>query len=314
MKYLTLKNGDTLPALGLGTWQAAKGVVAQAVTTALEIGYRHIDCAHVYGNEAEIGEAFAQLSVSRKDLWITSKLWNNSQEPCNVMPALEKTLENLHLDYLDLYLIHWPVQLKNSVMYPKRADDLIPWSTRHMLETWNALEECVNAGLVRNIGLSNFSTQKMQTIFDNCEIAPAMSQVEIHPCKQQNTMLAFCREKGMGLTGFAPLGSKARPDHQIKKDEPYPLAAPIILEIAEKHGATPGQVLLAWALTRGTAVIPKSTSEAHLRQNFEAADLEFDTDDMQAIAGLDQGYRFIDGSHWMMDGSPYTMQNLWDGE
>lgn len=314
MKYVTLKNGDRVPALGLGTWRADKGVVTRAVAKAVELGYRHVDCAHCYGNEAEIGEAFQRLAIPREQLWVTSKLWNNAQSPDSVRPALEHTLANLRLDHLDLYLIHWPVQLRKGVMYPQGPDDLIPWTTEHMLELWGALEECVRQGLVRNIGTSNFSTKKLQVILDNCAIAPAMSQVEIHPCQQQKVMFDFCRENGLGLTGFCPLGSSSRPAHQQKRDEPCPLTEPVVLDIAERYGVTPGKILLAWALTRGTIAIPKSTSETHLRENLEAADLTLNVEDMQAMASLDRGYRFIDGSHWMMAGSPYSMENLWDEE
>jgi len=314
MKYLTLQSGDRMPALGLGTWQAAKGQVAQAVTEALRIGYRHIDCAHVYGNEAEIGETLATTDVPRNELWITSKLWNNSQMPEDVRPALKGSLKALGLEYLDLYLVHWPVQIRSDVTYPQSSADLVPWTTEHMLETWGALEECVDEGLVRNIGTSNFSTKKILAIQERCTLRPAVSQVEMHPYFQQNKMRAFCAANGMIVTGFAPLGSKHRPAHQIKADEPSLLDHPHILSIAEKHGTTSAAVLLGWAVARGTSVIPKSVNPGRLQQNLAAADLALDEEDMAAINAMDAGYRFLDGAHWMMDGSPYTPENLWDGE
>ncbi len=303
-----------MPALGLGTWRADKGEVAKAVTEALNIGYRHVDCAHVYGNEVEVGEALKASSVPRQELWVTSKLWNNAQRPENVRPALENSLRDLGLDYLDLYLIHWPVQLSHNVMYPQSGKDLLPWTEAHALETWNALEACVQAGLVRHIGTSNFSTKKIQPLLDNGSIQPAVSQVEMHPYLQQNGMRNYCRAKGIAVTGFAPLGSKHRPSHQHKEGEPSLLDHPEILAMAERLGTTPAAVLLGWAVTRGTSVIPKSTNPDRLRQNLAAADLELSEADLTIVEGLDMRYRFLDGCHWVMEGSPYTMKNLWDGE
>jgi len=314
MKYYTLRTGAQIPALGLGTWLAPKGEVAKAVTEALRIGYRHIDCAHVYGNEAEVGEALTSTAVPREELWVTSKLWNNAQRPEDVRPALLNSLSKLGLDYLDLYLVHWPVQLSNTVMFPQSGDDLIPWTTAHALETWGALEDCVQAGLVRHIGTSNFSTKKIQVLLDNASVLPAVSQVEMHPYLQQNRMREFCRANDMLVTGFAPLGSKHRPAHQRKEGEPSLLDHPDILAIAERLGATPASVLLGWAMTRNTCVIPKSTNPDRLRQNLAAADLELSEADMAIISGMDAGYRFLDGSHWMLARSPYTFANLWDGE
>lgn len=314
MKYLTLHTDSKMPALGLGTWQAAKGEVGQAVSKALSIGYRHIDCAHVYGNETEIGEALTSTHVPRQELWITSKLWNNSQRPQDVRTALVNSLKALCLDYLDLYLIHWPVQISHMVMYPQSATDLIPWTTEHALETWGALEECVKEGLVRHIGTSNFSTKKIQVLLDNCTVRPAVSQVEMHPYLQQNRMRKFCADNGIIVTGFAPLGSKHRPAHQIKEGEPSLFDHPDIIAIAEKYETTPATILLGWAMTRNTSVIPKSTNPMRLQQNLAAADIVLDEKDMTVIKGLDAGYRFLDGSHWMMEGSSYTSKNLWDGE
>ncbi|MEZ7195367.1 aldo/keto reductase [Pseudodesulfovibrio karagichevae] len=314
MKYLSLHTGAKMPALGLGTWRADKGEVGRAVTEALNLGYRHVDCAQVYGNEAEVGEALKATSVAREELWITSKLWNNAQRPEDVRPALEQSLKALGLDYLDLYLIHWPVQLAHTVMYPQSRQDFIAWTTEHALETWNALEACVRSGLVRHIGTSNFSTKKIQVLLDNGSIRPAVSQVEMHPYLQQDGMRAFCRANGLAVTGFAPLGSKHRPAHQHREGEPSLLDHPEIVAMSERLGTTPASILLGWAVTRGTSVIPKSTNPDRLRQNLAAADLELGEADMALISAMDMGYRFLDGSHWMLEGSPYTLENIWDGE
>ena len=314
MKYLKLHSGDAMPVLGLGTWRAEKGKLAPSITEALCIGYRHVDCAHVYANEAEAGDAFAALQIPREELFVTSKLWNNSQEPQDVRPSLEKTLKNLRLAYLDLYLVHWPVRLSRHIMYPEKGEHLIEWTTEHMLANWREMEKAVEDGLVRNIGVSNFSTKKMQIIMDNASILPAVSQVEMHPYLQQETQRVFCNEHGIALTGFAPLGSGNRPPERRQVNEPTLLDHEVLLGIAEKHNLTVGQVVLSWAVMRGTSVIPKSTNPERLRQNLESADIVLDASDVAAIAGLEKHYRFFDGSHWMIKNSPYTVENLWDGE
>src|SRR5699024_9374339 len=196
MHTLRFENGDTLPQLGLGTWKSQPGEVYQAVKEAIRIGYRHIDCAHIYGNEAEIGQALEEAmadGIKREELWITSKLWNNAHHPRNVKPALETTLRNLRLDYLDLYLMHWPVAMRRIPGFPQSADDLISPETLPFTVTWQTMEECVNGGLTRHIGTSNFSARKLQRLLDAGRIGPAMNQVELHPYLQQDNLVEFCR-------------------------------------------------------------------------------------------------------------------------
>ena len=316
MLSFTLASGDRLPALGLGTWKSAPGAVYAAVKEALAIGYRHIDCAPAYQNEPEVGKAVAEAidsgMVARTDLWLTSKLWNDAHAPEQVRPALEKTLADLRVDFLDLYLIHWPVVFKPGVMFPRRGEDYIALDDLPISLTWKALEDCVAQGLVRNIGVCNFSVSKLDALCRQASIHPAMNQIELHPYLQQGAMLEFCRENGILVTAYSPLGSGDRPAGMKKSGEPTLLDNPVIQRVAAKHGVTPAQVLLAWGLSRKTVVIPKSVNPERMRQNLAAAQLVLDAQDVADIATLDRGYRFVDGSFFAGPGSPYTLKQLWD--
>lgn len=318
MHFVKLNTGDQLPILGLGTWKSAPGEVTKAVKEAVAAGYRHIDCAPIYGNEPEVGAALRAVlgsgQVKREQLWITSKLWNNAHAPDQVEPALRQTLNDLGLDYLDLYLIHWPVVFASGVNNPRKAEDFIPLAHLPVIETWKAMEACRAKGLVRNIGVCNFSTVKLAELCGQASIPPAMNQVELHPYLQQPEMLQFCRAHNIQLTAYSPLGSADRPAGMKKHDEPALLSNPVIAQIAAKHGITPAQAMLAWGLTRGTIVIPKSTNPERIRQNLAAVDLRIDTADMEAMAALDLGYRFVDGSFFCYKPSPYTLAGIWDGE
>lgn len=316
MMSLTLASGDRLPAIGLGTWKAAPGAVYSAVKEALAMGYRHVDCAPIYQNEPEVGKAIAESLVgnivSRQDLWLTSKLWNDAHAPDRVRLALEKTLADLHVEYLDLYLIHWPVAFKPGVLFPRRGEDYIALDEQAIGLTWKALEDCVAQGLARNIGVCNFSVHKLDALCRQASIRPAMNQIELHPYLQQRAMLEYCRENGILVTAYSPLGSGDRPAAMKKTDEPTLLDNPVIQRVATKHGAAPAQVLLAWGLGRSTVVIPKSTHPERMRQNLAAGQLRLDAQDRAEIDALDRGYRFVDGSFFTGSGSPYTLGQLWD--
>lgn len=310
------QNNPLIPSIGLGTWKSSKGEVYSAVKEALAIGYRHIDCAPAYDNEAEVGTALSEAmqsgTIAREDLWITSKLWNNAHEPEEVLPALQNTLRDLQLDYLDLFLIHWPVAFKADVAFPRRPEDWLPLAEVPIIDTWQAMEKCVDKGLVRHIGVCNFSIKKLEDLRRQATIPPAMNQVELHPYLQQNALFDYCRENGILLTAYSPLGSGDRPKGLKKADEPVVLHDPIIQAIAEKHRVPPGQVILAWAMQRDIIVIPKSVNPERLRQNLAAADITLDAADMAAIATLDRGYRYVDGSFWQNNDSPYTLADIWD--
>ena len=306
----------TMPPIGLGTWKSAPGEVGAAVEAALRLGYRHVDCAAIYGNEKEVGAAlarcFADGVVTRDEVWITSKLWNDRHDPDDVVPALRETLADLQLEQLDLYLIHWPVALRKGVLVPESAADMLTLDQMPLTETWKGMEAAVELGLTRQIGVSNFSMPKLEALFDAARIKPAVDQVEMHPYLQQNELLGWCKSREVAVTAYSPLGSPDRPANMRAADAPVLLRDPTIRAIAERHGATPAQVLIAWALARGTSVIPKSVRAERLAENLAARDVALTELDLREITTLDCGRRYVDGAFWALPGSGYTVASLWD--
>lgn len=316
MKYLQFSNNDKMPILGLGTWKSAKGEIYQTVRKAIEIGYRHFDCAFIYGNENEIGQAISDAignkEVTRNELWITSKLWNNRHKKADISSAIEITLENLKLEYLDLYLIHWPVALKYAVNYPQNGSEMVDLKHIPLTETWQGMIALKDKRLTKHIGVSNFSIKKINQLIADTGICPEALQLELHPFLQQKKLLDFANANDIVLTGYCPLGSADRPANRITHGEPKLFENKTILDIAHDKGITSAQVMLAWAVNRGTSVIPKSVNPQRLKENIEAADMGLSSSEMEKINNLDQHYRYIKGDFWCLEGSGYTLENLWD--
>ncbi len=317
MKNLEFKNGDKMPALGLGTWLSKRGEVYAAVREALRIGYRHFDCAFIYANEAEIGNALKDAmradEVKREELWITSKLWNTEHRLERVQPALEKALKDLQLDYLDLYLVHWPVALKEDARgLPFKPEDFYPIDDIPMSETWLGMEQVLDKGLCRHIGVSNFNVPKLRRLLSEAKHKPELNQIEMHPFLQQKDLISFAKEQRMLLTAYSPLGARGNPPAPGAAPKPDMFQNPVISEIATKYNSHPSQVMIQWAINRGTSVIPKSVNPDRLRSNFEAHKLELSDDDMNRLNDLDRNYRFVTGSFWTVEGSPYTQKSLWE--
>ncbi|CAH0995673.1 Aldo/keto reductase [Emticicia aquatica] len=316
MKHLQFNNGDKMPALGLGTWKSAKGEVYEVIRKAIEIGYRHFDCAFIYGNEHEIGQAISDAiknnEVTRNELWITSKLWNNRHKKEHIQAAVEVTLHDLQLDYLDLYLIHWPVVHKYDVSYPENGSELVSLNEVPLSETWQGLVELKEKQLTKHIGVSNFSIKKINQITEKTGVLPEVLQLESHLFLQQKQILSFTQEKGIFLTAFCPLGSADRPASRISEGEPKLFENQTIIEIAQEKQQTPAQIMLAWAVNRGTSVIPKSVNPQRLKENLASADIELSSTEMAKLNDLDIHYRYIKGDFWCLKGSDYTIENLWD--
>jgi alcohol dehydrogenase (NADP+) len=309
----TLRDGGEMPAIGLGTWQAEPGVVGEAVLSAIKCGYRHFDCSPIYGNEKEIGEAFSAAFgeglVKREELFIASKLWCDCHERQHVLPGLRQTLSDLQIDYLDLYLIHWPIALRHGKTFPQDTDDFLAPSEAPLAETWGGMEESRSLGLTRHIGVSNVSAARLGNLMAAASHAPEVNQVECHPFLAQEELRKTCKKHGVVLTAYCPLGSGKEKDG----DTPDIFKSETLAKIADAHICSPAQVALAWAIGRGTVAIPKSTNETRQKENLAAAFIHLTPEQMAEIDALDQGYRFIDGSFWTKDGSPYSLEWLWQG-
>lgn len=315
MKKLSFKNGDQLDIIGLGTWKSDPKKVENAVKYALKNGYRHIDCAEIYGNQDAVGKglkaAFSEGKVKREDVWVTSKLWNNAHRKKEVVPALKKALTELQLNHLDLYLIHWPVAFKSDVKsYPEKDDDFLSLEEVPLLETWEALLDAKEQGLVKHVGVSNFSETKLRALAKETREMPEMLQVELHPYLPQNKLLEYCRENDIHITGYSPLGSGDRSAAMKAENEPVLLENNIIQNIAKKHGASPAQVLIKWATLRGTAVIPKSVHEKRIIENMQSIEINLEKEDLQEIAKLDKHFRYITGGDYATEGNSY--ENIFD--
>jgi len=264
-----------MPLVGLGTWQAARGVVGQAVADALELGYVHIDCAAAYANECEVGHALtaavAKGTVTREQLFITSKLWNDRRRPEDVRAALQQSLADLQLEYLDLYLIHWPVVWRRGTLMQTDGG-------ASLAACWRALEAAVDAGLVRSIGVSNFDEGQMAELMAAARVQPAVNQVEIHPRLPQRALVSWCQKRGVAVTAYSPLARGGG----LFDDE-------VVGDIAAKHGVTPAQAVLRWGVERGIVVIPKSVTASRIAANRDLFSFALDEEDMKGMSRLDDG-------------------------
>ncbi len=305
---LQLSDGSSMPTIGLGLWKIENENAAQMVVSAIRSGYRHLDAACDYGNESQAGEgikkAISQGLCKRDDLWVTSKLWNTYHKPEHVRPAIERSLRDLQLDYLDLYLIHFPITLKYvpieeryppgwfydpAAAKPKMEIDSVP-----IIETWQAMEELHKAGLAKHIGISNFNISLIRDLLAKCNHRPTVLQVESHPYLTQEKLLRYCQQEKIAYTAFSPLGAGSYIPLGMATASDSVLNEQVVRDLASKYKKSPAQIVLRWGVQRGTAVIPKTSREDRLCENINIFDFELASEEMSSISKLDRNQRFND--------------------
>lgn len=315
-----LASGATIPVVGLGTFgsdSVPAEAVAEAVLEAARVGYRHFDCASVYGNEPQIGrslEAILRSGVCRQDLWVTSKLWNDKHGENDVASSCEKSLRDLRLDYLDLYLVHWPFPNYHppGCDVTARSATAKPYIHESYLKTWRQMEALVERGLVRHIGTSNMTIPKLELLLRDAKIPPVANQMEIHPHFQQPELLRYVVDRGMVPIGYSPIGSPGRPQRDRTPEDTVDTEDPVVLAIAERRALHPAAVCLQWGLQRGHVVIPFSVKRAHYLANLKAAIAPpLTEEDMAALAGIDRDCRLIKGQVFLWR-EGQSWEDLWD--
>jgi len=308
MTAVSLNTGSSLPSIGLGLWKIPQEDTANAVVEAIRAGYRHLDSACDYGNEVQVGAGIAQAIdeglCTREELWITSKLWNTYHSPEHVAPALERTLSDLSVDYIDLYLIHFPIALSfvpfeeryppEWFHNPEANEPTMQFAKVPLSDTWAAMEALVDAGKIKHIGVCNYGVSLMRDLLNYARIHPSVLQIESHPYLTQEALIRFCHDHQIAVTAFSPLAALSYVELGMAGHSDSVLSEACVLEASKRVGKTPAQVVLRWGVQRGTAVIPKTTKPERLLENADVFDFELNDSEMAAISGLNQHRRFND--------------------